>query len=667
MAVVFAEYAETLIAFLLTFALVLGGGALFARTLRFPGFAEAGLIERAGIALLCGCAGLPIALDLAGRLGGHAMASVAGALALAGAPAFFRGAGWKPFRDAPLWAAAALCWFLVGVGGIIDWPADAGLAHSYIVIDYVKHAAVTWSVALSGTPPWNPTYFDPGRQIAYYYFFYTITASASLLASPFGVEARHAAYASGIVAGFAFLALFYQVWRRAATDAAIGMREPSRPLGWGFLALALAGGLDIVPVLGIALGSNGKFWLPDPGHVWDEQVTPWVSGALWVPHHLAALCAAFVAFMALARPSGGGDARRTALAALAFASMAGMSIYVAIGGVAIAGVWLVLLLQSRRWTDAAHLALAGGGALLVATPWMLTLLPMVGEHGPSPIAFGLRGPPWLPSAFDSALALNLARLSFMPIAYALHFGVFGLGAWLFWKRAGRQGLKNDLAQILVIGACASLTIGSLFRSTIQSNDLGWRIMMFAQLAALVWSYSALRAGAFDLTVATKTAKRVLLGLGYATIAYTFLMLRWDTHGSALRHVVTHDEAAAWSWLEARLPAGAVAQAQPDVERSFSYGLYGKFPAAVSDHHNGRLFGPSKEAVEGRIAEIAPIFSNPSMTYDEVRQVAARYGVSALVVTALDRVFADPKSWVATAESSYANERVKIYLLQEAAK
>ena len=667
MAVIIAEYAETLIAFLFTFALVLGSGALFARALRFPGFVETGLIERAGIALLCGYAGLPVTLDLAGRFGGHAMAAVAAALALAGAPAFFRGARWKLCRNAPLWAAAALCWFVFGVGAIIDWPTDAGLAHSYIVIDYVKHAAVTWSVAESGTPPWNPTFFDPGRQSVYYYFFYTITASASLLGSPFGVEARHAAYASGIVAGFAFLALFYQIWRRAATDAAIGMREPSRPLGWGFLALAVVGGLDILPVVGIALGSNGKFWLPDPGHVWDEQVTPWISGTLWVPHHLSAFCAAFVAFMALARPSGGGDLRRTALAAIALASMAGLSIYVGIGGVAIAAVWLVLLLRSRRWMDASHLALAGFGALLVATPWMLTLLPMVGGHGPSPIAFGLRGPPWLHSAVDSDLALNLARLAIMPIAYALHFGVFGLGAWLFWRRAGRQGLKNDLAQILVIGACVSLVIGSLFRSTIQSNDLGWRVMMFAQLAALVWTYSALRAGAFELSVATKITQRVLLGLGYATIAYTFLMLRWDKHDGAFRQAVIRDEAAAWSWLDGRLPAGAVAQAQPDVERSFSYGLYGKFPAAVSDHHNGRLFGPSKEAVEGRIADIAPIFSSSTMTYDEVRQVGARYGVSALVVTAFDKVYADPKSWVATAASSYANERVKIYLLQETAK
>jgi len=662
MAFVFAEYAGILIALGFTLALLLGGGALFARALRFPGFIEAGLVERAGIALLCGCASLPLTLDVAGRLGATVMAALAAILAFVGAPSLFRSAAWKVANDGPLWAAAAICWVLFGAAFMIDWPTGTGLAHSLIAVDYVKHAAFTWSIAQSGTPPWNPSFFDPGRSSVYYYFFYTITASVSLLAAPFGIEARHAAYAGGLASGFAFTALFYQVWRRSGADAAAGARDPARAFDLSFLAVVAVGGLDIIPALGIALGSDGRVVLRDPGQGWDELVTPLLSSPLWVPQHLAALCAAFVGFMSLARPSGGGDARRIALAALAFASTAGLSVYVAMGAAAIGGVWLILLIAARRLEDAAHLALAGCGALILATPWLATLGSMADGSGASPIAFRPRGPDWIMSFFPAKPALTIARLSFMPIAYALHFGLFGLGSWMFWNRAGRHGLANDLARILAIGACAALLIGSFVRSTIHANDLAWRIMMFAQLAALVWTYSALRAGAFSASAATEASRRALTTLGYATIAYTFVMMRWDVRNGPLEHAVNRDEAAAWSWLDARLPAGAVAQSQPDVELSFSYGLYGKFPAAVSDHHNGRLFGPSRAAVEARIAEIAPIFSNPSMTYDEVREVAARYGVSALVVTALDAVFADPKSWVASAATSYANEHVRVYLL-----
>lgn len=644
---VIAEITATTGAFLLMSLLILGGGALFARALRFPGFVEATAIERAGIAIICGFACLPVLLDLSCRFGVRAMTAFAVAGAVAGGPAFFRGASFKFNRRLLLWVAVAAFWILGATAIMIDWPAGSGLAHSLPVIDHVKHAAATWSVAQSGTPPWNPTFYEPGRPAAYYYFFYTLTAAVNLLGGRIGVEARHAAYAGAIFAGFALFALAYQVWRRAGTDKAAGVKDPARPVGFAVLALLLATGLNILPVLAFAILSGGKVWLKDP-QWWDDQVTSWLASALYVPHHVAALCAAFVGFIALGRMSSGGDVRRTILAALAFASMAGMSIYVAIGAAVTACIWLVLLLCSRRWADSAYLTLAGLGAILVAAPWLATLLPLLGGDGLPPISIRLRGPLWLDALFESDFKRGLARAVTMPFFYAIEFGIFGLGALAFWRKAGRRGLATDLAQVLAIGTAASFVIGSFLRSTILNNDLGWRVMLFAQIATFTWTLSAALAGAFAGHGAFAASARICLILGYVTIAYALVQMRHNPPQDAVQRATLGDEIEAWSWLGAHLPEGAAVQSQPNVERAFSYGLYGRFPTPVSDHHNGRLFGAPASAVEARIAEIAPIFSDPAISYPDVLRIATHYGVSALIVTALDPVFADTKSWAASA-------------------
>jgi hypothetical protein len=663
---VLAETSATMSALFLMALLILGGGALFAKAFRFPGFVEAAAIERAGIAVLCGFACLPVLLDLACRFGTRIMTAAAVAAALAGSQALLHGVSFKFNRTLLFWAAWAVFWILGATTVLIDWPAGSGFAHSFLVIDYVKHAAATWSVAQTGTPPWNPTYFEPGRRAVYYYFFYTLTAVVNILGGPIGVEARHAAYAGSIAVGFALFALVYQVWRRAGTDEAASVKGASWSAGFGMLVLLLTTGLDILPVLAFAGVSGGRVWFKET-EWWEDQVTSWLDSTLYVPHHVAALCAAFVAFIALARaipvrP----EHRRILLALLAFASMAGLSIYVAIGAAFVAAIWLIVLLCARRFADGARLLLAGTGAIILAAPWLATLLPLLSVDGPPPIAIRLLGPAWLDTLFESDTGRSLARAIAMPFFYAIEFGIFGLGAFAFWRKAGRRGFATDLGQLLAIGTATSLIIGSFLRSTILNNDLGWRVMLFAQIATFVWTLSAARAGALAGRGAFAATARACLILGYVTIAYAVVQIRWNPPQDSLEQATLGDEIAAWSWLDAHLPEGAAVQSQPDVERAYSYGLYGRFPTPVSDHHNGRLFGASRSAVEARIADIAPIYSDPAMSYADVLRITAPYGISALVVTALDPVFADPKSWTANVPASYSNPHVRVFLLPEPA-
>lgn len=656
-----SELVSTWAAFVALGALLVGSGAPFARLLRFPGFAEAGLAGRAGKALLVAFAALPVLLDLAGRLGPGPMTAFGWACALAGWPVLLRG---LPPRAPPDWrlVLAAALWLVVGALWLADWPDEAGFVRSMLSLDHVKHAAASWSVAESGTPPWNPSFYEPGRKAAYYYFFYTLTGAASYAGAWAGLAARHFAYASSLLAPFALYALAETLAALSRADEAAGGR--ARRSFWA-VALIAATGLDIVPVL--LLQNLIGYYPPDP-EWWNEQVASWAETFLWTPHHLASLCAAWVGFVALADPRGKPGWRGPALAALAFASMAGQSVYVAMGAAATAAVWMVWLAIRARWRDVARLAAAGTGALALAAPWLATLAAQIGagERGGPPLALSLRTAPWHWIACGDGPACVALGVAQIPVFYLVELGVFALGAFVFWRRAGRAGLANDVARLLSLSAIVALVLGAFVRSTVLYNDFGWRVVLFAQLATLVWTLAAARNGAFDAPPLRTTALAAL-ALGYAMVATEFFQMRREPEQSALQRATLADEIPAWAWLGARLPHGAVAQERPRMDRAFSYGLLGRNPAYVSDRMNARLFGATEAGVALRMAEISPLFERGAPDYAGVRATAERAGVSALVVTALDPVFADPDGWAANAKPAWANARVKIFLFGDAAR
>lgn len=660
MAFVLSEWLSVCLALLLLAFIVVGGGALFARFLRFPGFEAGDLWTRAGQALLTGLACLPVLLDLAGRLGPQAMAAAAVLLAGAGLPALWRGRA-RASVDPVLVALAAL-WIALASLLPLDWPNEHGLVHATLVIDYVKHAATTWSLAQSGTPPWNPTFFEPGRPAAYYYFFYTLTGSAAWLGAFVGLAGRHAAIAGGVLMGFALVALADALSTLSRADAAVGA-APKHRLRWT-VALACATGLDLIPYSIVASALDAR--LPD-AEWWDEQVASFFVSVLWTPHHIAGLCAACVGFIALSARAALTDARNLALGALAFASMAGLSIYVAFGAGVALTLWSIWRLALGQGRDVARLAVMGAGALALAAPWLATIAARAGA-GPAPIAFGLRGPDWIENICSTARACNAARALSMPLFYALEFGLYALGAFMFWRKACVRALDDRLTQLLVCATLASFLVGSFLRSTIVLNDLGWRVMLFAQIAMLVWTASAARVGLFE-NVETRLPARLMLALGYGMVLFTAAQARLDMRQTPLQSATLPDEIAAWAWLDAHLPKGARVQAQPRQGRALSYGLYGRFPTYVADRHNGVLFGARDEQVLARLAETEPLFGNHKahLAYDDVRRFAERRAISALVVTALDSVFADPDGWTAMAKPDYENAHVRIYLFGDPAK
>ena len=642
--------------------LLICSGAFFATKLRFPGFASAAPAEWLGLSLLCGLACLPVLLDLGGRFGVRAMVALALVFAAAGVPAVVAtGRELKSMRIGALLGLAA--WALGVAALIVDMPLADGLAHSLLVVDYVKHASTTWAIAASATPPYNPTFYEPGGHASYYYFFYTLTAVVALVLEPLGVAARHVAYAGPIVMGPALLALAYATWKRSGADEAVGAKGHA-PVAL-LVALLFATGLDLIPTA-LLVWLRGD-WTLSPEE-WNDQVTSWLLSVLWAPHHIAALCAAMVGFMALARDSEDGRApvgrRRILLAALSFASLAGLSVYVAIGGALTATIWTIVLAARKRIGDALRNTAAGAVALALAAPWAATVLQRAAPGEPRPVALAIRAFPITDVLIQGEPLRSIVRLVMMPIGYGVEFGIFGFGAFLFWRTAGRRGIARDLGLILVIAAGVSFLVGSFVKSTILLNDLGWRIMLFAQLATLVWTVAVARAGAFSHG-APRRAAIVCLALAYAADVYAIVQLRLNPvmpqHGASLR-----DEVAAWRWLDSALPRIAVVQENPIKTRAYDYGLYGRFPEAVSDRHNGYLFGAPHAAVERRLSDIGPIFVDRSLGVDAMRAIAGRFGISAIVTASGDPVFDDPSAWPARAKPDFANAHVRIFLLSDGA-
>lgn len=660
MSIAFAELLASLSAVALLSLIIVPAGALIAGTLRFPGFADASPLERAGLGLICGFGCLPVLLDYAGRLGPRAMSAFALALAVMGAPFL------SPFRNPdharlhPGWFAAALLWVVLALSLMVDMPVGEILGRSLLAVDYVKHASATWSLAEAGAPPWNPAFYEPGRAMSYYYFFYTLPAVATILGAPFGVLARHAAYACAPLTGIALFALAAATLMRCrASETLAGDRAQPHDANRWLLALLFATGLDFIVLAILFSAANGDaYQVVEKFAGWGEQVTSWFNSVLWVPHHVAGLCAAIVGFISLTACRH--DWRRVGLAGVAFASMAGTSVYVAGTAAVGAFIWLLSLVWRRRFATATRLCVAGLLAVVLAAPWLFTLSGRLHSGESLPIGFRLRGPDWIDFAAGSPAAGALYRGLSMPFFYLVQFGVFALGAVVFWRQAGRRGWANELGLVLVCLTAASFFVGSFWRSTILDNDLGWRSMLFVQFSTLVWTAAAAKHGALFQSPARPVAIACLV-VGFAGAAATAAQLRFSTP-SLLESTTLADERAAWDWLSAHLPNGAIAQARPAEKRAYGYGLYGRFPVALADRHNGRLFGAHPSEINARFDRITPIFSDASLSYEDVRLRAAEFTIAALVVSRRDAVSAAPGAWPASVHADYANPNFSVYLV-----
>lgn len=597
-------------------------------------------------------------------------------------------------------------WLAVLTYALIDFDTGETLHLPISVTDLVKHAGLTRSIVESGVPPLDP-FFARSERVGYYFYFYTPCALVDWLGGTL-VSARAAFAGVAFWTGIGLLGLIERVL------AASGLVRGAPPglVRAAVLLLVPAGSLDILLVLEARFGTG--IWVPAPEWM-NEQVVWWPASLVWVPHHVAGAMACWLGLLVLAevadgdRPGRAAERGAVAVAGTAFAACAGLSVWVSIGAVTAAGLWMTTLGLRRRWRDAGRLAAAGLFGLALAAPYLLGLLANR-EGAGSAIVFEVRrfGP--IEGMLDRP-AMPLLRLALLPLNYYLCFGVFASGTILFWRSVVRsEAHAREAGRLLTVCAAAGLIVGGCLRSAIINNDLGWRVVLVAQIPAFVWTVAALarlggtierratpvrggapsregqappspagRSEAVPGTAGTPAPHPVrlrfpatiaaLLVVGYVTSVYGFAGMRtYPTSGApnvaflGARPDIDRDLRAAYVWAGDHLPADMVLQQDPSVRRALGFGLYGRQQVAVADK-DARLFGASAAAVEARLARVAPIFSG-GLNLAELRRRAAEAGIGALVVTAQDAAWADPGSWVWRAKAAYAGPLVRIVRVED---
>lgn len=603
-----------------------------------------------GEALLLSLAVLPAVLSVIARLVGLDVALAAQVvLALLGIPAA------RKIGPPPLSALCGLlgCAVVVAVE-LSDFHWGGKLYHPTFAIDMVKHAATVNAILSWGLPLADP-FVNRAEPAGYYYFFYTVAAMPVRLTLG-TLDARAAVGALAVLNGAALLALAALLQRKSVPNLPAAGRLSV------LIALLLCGNLDIIPNIMMGLGSH--LW-PIELEWWTEQILPWVFSLLWVPHHVLALIAGVFGLLLICERPG---AMGALVAGIALASCVGASVWVGLGVALAALLWLAsLLIRGHRRLA---LALAGAGCLAGLMLVSLAVDILRGRSGQGmPIGFAVREFPGLPVA--SGLANDVISLLLLPVSYFIGFGIFAVGAVMFW-RDPFLAKTTEVTRILLFVAAAGLLLGSFTRSTVINNDLGWRVVLLPQLACLVWTSAVILARNWTFRIADvrkwPAAVGALLMIGYAGNAYELVAVRaypllvpnpmlapdrgWGNPD------IDDEIASAYRWANIHVSRDAVLQHNPIGDaRVLAFGLYGRNRTAVADKV-AMIYGAPRTEVDARLAAIAPIFT-ASQSAAEARARAAANGIDVLVVSSSDPVWSDRDCWVWSSPVLFASPHVRL--------
>jgi len=585
-----------------------------------------------------------------------------------------------------IWVALGLVtlWGVVAIGSMVDLQIGGKLYPPIVAYDHSVRTALTVAIARH-VPPSNPFFANAAAPLRYHYLWLLF---CSLPMKVFHLSPRCVVYSGVVWCGLGLMcliALGLKFLMRVQTDI-----ERKTLLGVGLLCVT---GLDLLPNLYI--GFTRRLWLDDM-ELWNEQITSWVGSSLWVPHHVAALIACFVAFLLLRHQA---DAQRWAtgpviVAGMAFASAAGMSVYVTFTFVVAVALWLLALIARKGWLEVAMFVGAGAVALVWALAYLSSLRGPAGgaafvEFALRPFPLGVYFAKRIGIQFPSRSALTIANAMFLPINYALELGFFLAVGILRLRQLVRGKVEvnaNELASWTLV--MTSFLIGTFLRSsTIGSNDLGWRCFLPAQLILLLWGATVVHDWWFHRSSVApqpalgpwaRAALATLLILGVLGTAYQVFMLRMFpvlVDRGAFRGLSWTDPdrqfgkrayalRSAYEVLDAQLPSSAVLQSNPHAKDPILYMLYSGHDAAAGDAGCGTDFGGDSGLCALRVQKLAGLFTFPDGS--DLDAVCQEYGIDAFVVEDLDRVWREPSSWVWSRRPVVANDYVRAFRCGQAA-
>jgi hypothetical protein len=434
-----------------------------------------------------------------------------------------------------VWIALGLTtvWAMAAIASMVDLQIGDKLYPPLIAYDHSVRAAMTAAIARH-VPPSNPFFANAAAPLRYHYLWLLF---CSLPMKVFHLSARYVVYSGVVWCGVGLMcviALGLKFLLRVQTGI-----ERKTLHAVGLLCVA---GLNVLP--SVYFGVVGRVW-SDIAWWNAAQITIWIDSLLWVPHHLAALIASFIAFLLLRHQA---DVHRrwasgpVILAGMAFASAAGMSVYVTFTFVVVVALWLLVLIARKSWLEASMFVGAGAGALLWALPYLNGLRGPAGpatgttfvEFALRPFSFGILLAQQFGIHFQTHFAMTMANAIFLPVNYMFELGFFLTVGVLRLRRLARGQIEastNELAAWTLV--LTSFLIGTFLRSSvISANDLGWRCFLPAQLILLLWGATVVHDWWFHDVSEQPAPGRLARGLfatmlilGLLGTAYQAFMLR----------------------------------------------------------------------------------------------------------------------------------------------
>jgi len=569
---------------------------------------------------------------------------------------------------------------LLAILSVIDLQFGDRLYLSAAIFDHSVRIPFVEAAARSGVPPLNPFYgLGKTPVLRYYYYWYVVCALPERRS---GLSARACFNASVVWSGLA-LAATIPLYLKHFFRETEALRRKSL-LG---ICLLTVTGLDLIPYSVLAwkgtVSPDLEWWDPN-------QVTSWLDSLIWVPHHVAALTACMAGFLLLSTLDEQAGVRErgwaAVIAGIAFASAAGLSVYVTLSFAVFAGLWSIILLGQRHIRDFTTYATAGVIALLLSLPY-LGDIGSKSTTGQRFVIFAIRDFPnaidWLRGVGVHGPALDFAKLPILLIVYFVEFGFFFCVAVLRLKRELLDGpalSQQRRAAWVMLASC--LVLVSILQSDpglSGGNDLGFRGMLVVQFVLLLWAVPlmhdilAKQNSASGVRPIWKVALVGTLLLGVLGTSEQLLMLRCyallvdsgKIHRSEsymglpefgrrtykLREGVTQ--------LEHVTTTSTILQYNPLSENAFLIHLYSSRQVVAGDATCGSNFGGDAEKCREAMPYLSAIFESPADARGwNLDRFCDTYSLNLLVATEADRVWYDPGSWVWNRDAVVSNDSLR---------
>jgi len=564
-------------------------------------------------------------------------------------------------------------WGLLAMLSLVDLQIGNRLYESVIAGDHTTRALVTDAITRTGVPPQNPGYY-PGHPVPLtylYYFWYILTSMVDLVGGSW-VTPQTAMIASVIWCGFILMALVAVYTRlRNVTDSVRSWRLSL--IGIGLLGVS---GLDVLPagfIMYASRLSTGSV-MPSSGDMehWNQQITAWLGGLLWVPHHLAAFVACMAGLLLL-EGAGRSSRLRTHLggllvAGLGFASAVGLSIWVTLVFAVFWGVSILAQFFRKDGRLAWWMLAVGVVAGIAVSPFLLDLIqnPTGGGGGGFPLSFEVRRFVFTLS-FENILSpvfMSVLNLLVLPINYFLELGFFLAAGWLWWAKFGRAGWKNNrfyLAELFLL--LVTIPLVTFLRSSVLENDFGWRGWLFGQFVLLVWgaevllalreSWGSIRGQMLGVSWNARNSRRLLvplLILGAVTTLFDLGLLRFwpiliDNNITAFpveispdAHLGERTYAArqAYDFIRDKTSSDWIVQYNPIRKLDHPAGLYGSRQMVIADMS---IYGVAPDTVNEYREEIGALFGPESASgWKNIDLLCRKYGIDLLIINDTDNLW-----------------------------